>query len=75
MRVDPARAAAVERELGADRVLERDEDGTVEVAVPCANRPAFRSWVLGLLDHAEVVGPPDVRAEIVTWLRALAGAT
>ena len=31
--------------------------------------PAFRSWVLGLLDHAEVVGPPDVRAAVVAWLR------
>ena len=40
--------------------MRRGADGSIEVEVPCANVPAFRSWVLGLLDHAEVVGPPDV---------------
>ena len=59
---------------GPARVLRRGADGAVEVEVPCANVPAFRSWVLGLLDHAEVVGPPDVRADVVAWLGALAGA-
>ena len=32
-------------------------DGAIDVEVPCANLPAFRSWVLGLLEHAEVLGP------------------
>ena len=41
--------------------------------MPCANVPAFRSWVLGLLDHAEVVGPPDVRADVVAWLERAGG--
>ena len=71
VRVDRARAAGVERELGAARVVGRGGDGTIDVEVPCANVPAFRSWVLGLLDHAEVVAPPDVRADVVEWLRAL----
>ena len=62
VRVDASRAAGVERELGAARVVRRGADGSIDVEVPCANVPAFRSWVLGLLDHAEVVGPPDVRA-------------
>ncbi|CAN5723271.1 WYL domain-containing protein [soil metagenome] len=71
VRVDAARAAAVERELGAGRVVARLDDGSVEVEVPCANRPAFRSWVLGLAEHAVVLGPEDLRAEIVDWLRAM----
>ena len=33
---------------------------------------ALRSWVLGLLDHAEVVGPPDLRAGLVAWLESMA---
>ena len=41
---------------------------------PCTNLDAFRSWVLGLGAHAEVLGPPAVRAAVVDWLRALAGA-
>ena len=41
---------------------------------PCANVPAFRSWVLGLLDHAVVLSPPDVRRSVVDWLRSMVGA-
>ena len=33
----------------------RHPDGAVEVEVPCANLPAFRSWLLGFLEHAEVL--------------------
>jgi predicted DNA-binding transcriptional regulator YafY len=72
--IDALRAAAVERELGSERVLDRSPDGIV-VRVPASNLPAFRSWVLGLLDHAVVLGPPEVRADIVGWLRVVAGAT
>jgi predicted DNA-binding transcriptional regulator YafY len=38
------------------------------------NRPAFRSWVLGLLDHAEVLEPAELRQEVVGWLEEIAGA-
>jgi predicted DNA-binding transcriptional regulator YafY len=72
VRVDRVRAVGVERELGAARVVRRGDDGSVDVAVPCANIPAFRSWVLGLLDHAEVLEPADVRAAVVSWLTAVA---
>jgi proteasome accessory factor B len=71
VRVDAGRAAAVERELGADRVVARPRGGAIEVEVPCANVPAFRSWVLGLLDHADVLGPPEVRADVVDWLTGI----
>jgi predicted DNA-binding transcriptional regulator YafY len=74
VRVDAVRAAAVVRELGSDRVIDTGPSGDVDVRVPCANREAFRSWVLGLLEHAEVTGPADVRADVVEWLeRQVAG--
>ncbi len=69
--VDHIRAAAVEREVGSDRVVRRDDTGVV-VTIPASNLPALRSWVLGLLDHAVVLEPPDVREHIVTWLSAVA---
>lgn len=72
VRVDAVRAAAVERELGSERVVERDSDGGIVVSVPASNLAAFRSWVLGLLDHAVVLEPAEVRDEIVRWLEALA---
>lgn len=72
VRIGPLRAPAIERELGADRVTRRHGDGTIEVTVPATNQDAFRSWVIGLVEHAEVLGPPGVRAEVVSWLRAVA---
>jgi predicted DNA-binding transcriptional regulator YafY len=49
--------------------------GAVELTLQVTNRAAFRSWLLGFLDHAEVLGPPDVRDEVVAWLEAAAGGT
>jgi predicted DNA-binding transcriptional regulator YafY len=69
--VDHVRAAAIERELGGERVVRRDDQGIV-VSVPASNLPAFRSWVLGLLEHAVVLEPVDVREDIVSWLTAVA---
>ena len=37
------------------------------------NREAFRTWVLGLLDHAEVLEPDELRADVISWLEAIAG--
>jgi predicted DNA-binding transcriptional regulator YafY len=72
VRVDAGRALAVEHELGAASVVARGDDGSVTFEVPCRNELAFRSWVLGLLEHAEVVDPPSVRASFVAWLDDLA---
>lgn len=66
------RSAATERELGSERVRARHDDGSIEVVVPATNLDAFRSWVLGLVDHAAVIGPPEVRAYVVDWLRDVA---
>ena len=70
--VDPTRAAWVVEQLGDEAVEERRDDGSVVVGLEVVNRDAFRSWVLGLLDHAEVLAPDALRADLVEWLRALA---
>ena len=56
--------------VGAEAVEEWRPDGSVVLVVPVTNRPAFRSFVLGFLDHAEILGPPDLRSEMVEWLEA-----
>jgi proteasome accessory factor B len=70
--VGAIRASKVAREVGQDAVVEQRPDGSILVRVPCGNLPAFRSWVLGLLDDAVVVGPPNVRDDVVHWLTAIA---
>jgi predicted DNA-binding transcriptional regulator YafY len=66
---------SVLREFGSQAVVETRDNGDVVVEVPCGNRPAFRSWVLGLVDEAEVLSPPEARADIIDWLTATAGAS
>ena len=72
VRIDATRATAIEREVGADRVIERHDDGSIDVEVPASNLDAFRSWVLGLLDHAVVISPPETREAIIDWLSGVA---
>lgn len=64
------RVAEALHELGDARIVERGDDGWVDVLVPCANVGAFRSWVLGFLDAAVVLEPRSVRDGIVAWLDA-----
>jgi predicted DNA-binding transcriptional regulator YafY len=72
--VDPDQAPWAVDRLGEDAVAERRPDGAVVFALPVTNREAFRSFVLGFLDHAEVLGPPELRDDVVDWLRAVAAA-
>lgn len=71
--IDAPRADAIARQLGESAVLNRRPDGSIEVEVPCANIDAFRSWLFGIGEHAEVLSPAPVRADIVHWLQELAG--
>jgi predicted DNA-binding transcriptional regulator YafY len=72
--VDPDQAPWAVDRLGEDAVAERRPDGAVVFALPVTNREAFRSFVLGFLDHAEVLGPPELRDDVVDWLRAVSAA-
>ncbi len=57
--------------LGEDAVQERREDGSAVVVETVRNREAFRSFVLTFLDGAELLGPDELRTDMVTWLEAL----
>lgn len=70
--VDADHVALARHELGSSTVAEERPDGSVVFSVPVTNRAGFRSLVLGYLDHAEVLGPADLRAELVAWLDAQA---
>ncbi len=70
--VDAEQAAFVVEELGEAAVESRNGDGSVVVTTTVTNRAAFLSFVLGLLDRAEVLGPPELRTRMVDWLDAIA---
>ena len=44
-------------------------DGRVEFEMTVNNVAGFRSFVLGLLEAAEVLSPPELRADLVNWLQ------
>ncbi len=68
---DPVAAVGVRDDL-RDAVVVSDDDRGMVVELVVHNRDGFRSWVLSYLDRAEVLGPADLRAEMISWLEGLA---
>jgi proteasome accessory factor B len=71
--VDAVQADWVADELGPEARRHPESDGSARFTVRVTNRGAFRSFVLGLLDHAELLGPEDLRRDLVGWLVAAGG--
>jgi predicted DNA-binding transcriptional regulator YafY len=76
LRVDREYVQGALADLRGDATVSAEHDGpngsrVVEVELTITNRPAFRSFVLGLADHAEVVAPQELRDDIVRWLEAM----
>src|SRR5437588_7587512 len=66
--VDAAQRDAMLAQLGADAtIMDQQRDETL-IELTVTNRSAFRAFLLGFLEHARVVEPPDVRDEMVAWL-------
>ncbi|MCU1460611.1 MAG: putative transcriptional regulator [Acidimicrobiales bacterium] len=70
--VDAGQAGWAIGQVGAEAVQERKADGSVVLELPVTNRAAFRSFVLGFLDHAEVLAPAALRDDMVAWLELVA---
>ena len=68
--IDAAESGRVVGELGPEAVVEQRDDGAAVVRLSVTDEHALVLWVLDLLDHAEVLGPPSARAAVVDRLRA-----
>ncbi len=66
----PHHLGALER-LGRDAVAVELPDGRVAVTFGATSLDAVRSFVLGFLDHAEVLSPPTFRQTTIDWLRSI----
>jgi predicted DNA-binding transcriptional regulator YafY len=73
--VDADQAVSARRHLGDEAVTGTDPAGRTLFRVPVRNVEAFRGLVLTFLEHAEVLGPPDVRAGLVSWLESVVAAS
>ena len=75
MLIDPDQATWALAHLGEAAVEQRHSDGSMTFRFEVRNEDAFRSFVLGFLDRAEVLGPVESRESMISWLRNLAGAS
>jgi proteasome accessory factor B len=66
--VDRDQAGWVRGHLGDDSVAEERPDGSLVFRVEVSNWPAFRSFVLTFLEHAEILSPPELRRQLVEFL-------
>jgi proteasome accessory factor B len=69
--VDASRSETASRQLGPDVVSEPGPDGGRVFTVPVVRHDAFRAFVLGFLDHAEILDPVAWREDLVAWLSAI----
>jgi proteasome accessory factor C len=73
MTVDARLARSVVATVGASSVEAWEPSGTARLKITVPEERAFVDWVLGLGDTAEVIGPQQVRAQVVARLETLAG--
>ena len=74
VRVDAVEAPRVVAEVGERAISERLGDGSLVLRLGVTSFELIRSWVLGLLDHAEIVGPPSARRSMLAWLDSMVAA-
>lgn len=72
VRIDGPQVRWVVQHVGPDHIVSSapgdGPDGAVIVELPVTNRAALRSFVLSFLDHAEILEPAELRADLVQWL-------
>lgn len=71
LRVDASQVARLRFEVEDGATVELAEDGSAIFTFEVRNREGFRWLALGLLEHGEILSPPELREDLVTWLEAL----
>jgi len=74
VRIDASRGWHAAGDLGLTGFGTPNPDGSMTVEVPCINRLAFHTWLLGFGEHAVVEGPAEIRAEAIEWLSEIVAA-
>ncbi|MDZ7676449.1 MAG: WYL domain-containing protein [Acidimicrobiales bacterium] len=73
VRVDPPQAALAARLVGPGVARTWQDDGGVILELQVRHADGLRSFVLGFLDDAELLDPPELRDDLVAWLDEMTG--
>jgi len=73
--VDGDQARFATETLGTSTIVEKRANGSIVFEVGITSRAAFRSYVLSFLDHAEILGPSELRLDMISWLTEIADGT
>lgn len=72
VRIDASQAALAARTVGEGAEIDWQDDGSVLIRLSVRRPDGLRSFVLGFLDHAELLAPAELRADLVGWLEGVA---
>lgn len=70
--IDASHARWAVHHLRDATVIAEHSDGSIEIEMAVTNVAAFRHLVLSMFEAAEVLAPEELRADMVSWLEALA---
>jgi len=70
--IDASHARWATHHLRDATVVQTNADGSIEIEMQVTNVTAFRSLVLSMFEAAEVLGPPELRDDIIAWLETMA---
>ncbi len=70
--VDASQVARVRHEVEEGASLRMNDDGSAVFTFEVRSVEGFRWFALSLLEHGEVLGPPELRDDVVAWLEAMA---
>lgn len=70
VRFDAEMAWWAERQLTGRTAVTKLGDGSLEATIPVANVEAFIGWVLAFDEHAEVLGPAELRSRLIDRVKA-----
>ncbi|MHB8439831.1 MAG: helix-turn-helix transcriptional regulator [Acidimicrobiales bacterium] len=69
--VDLVMAGLVTQQVRSAAAASHRDDGALVLRLDVTNVDALRSWVLEMGEHAEILGPPEVRDAMVEWLQSM----
>ena len=69
--IDASHARWAEHHVSTAAVVQTYPDGSIEIEVVVTNIAAFRSLVLSMFEAAEILAPPELRADMIQWLETM----